>query len=86
LVTGGERRFFRHQLGEFSGHERITPLYRDLQICEVLGKFYSEWMLLHEDERHMWRKYFFIKAKKEEERRVENENRRELEEYDKVKK
>jgi hypothetical protein len=43
-------------------------------------------MLLHEDERHMWRKYFSIKDKKEEDRRIENENRRELEEYNKVKK
>mgnify|MGYP000347786368 CR=1 FL=1 len=79
MEGGGKGEFFRFQLGDHLKHDRVTPLFRDLQICEALHITYKQWMDLHEDERYMWRMYMHIKYKKEEERRVEEHNRRELE-------
>ncbi len=50
----------------------------------MLGKTYKEWMTLEPDERLMWQMFVKIRAKKDDERRVEEHNKREMEEYDKV--
>ena len=84
MDCGGKRQFFRTQLGWGIGHDRVTPLYFDLSICEMLGKSYEEWMKLDSSEREMWRMFVRVRAKKDEDRQISERNRREMEEYNKA--